>query len=56
MRDMLRPLAIQDLKKSAEDCYAVGTLNCFCYMGVFDGCGGCCRIVFSGKWQSVIFP
>ena len=37
MRDMLRPLAIQDLKKSAEDCYAVGTLNCFCYMGVFDG-------------------
>ena len=38
MCDMLRPLAIQDLKKSAEDCYAVGTLNCFCYMGVFDGC------------------
>ena len=33
MRDMLRPLAIQNLKKSAEDCYAVGTLNCFCYMG-----------------------
>ena len=54
MRDMLRPLAIQDLKKSAEDCYAVGTLNCFCYMGVFDGCGGlgCQQISF----QSEAFP
>ena len=54
MRDMLRPLAIQNLKKSAEDCYAVGTLNCFCYMGVFDGCGGlgCQQISF----QSEAFP
>lgn len=54
MCDMLRPLAIQDLKKSAEDCYAVGTLPSFCYMGVFDGCGGlgCQQISF----QSEAFP
>lgn len=34
------PLAICNLRKSAEDCYVIGQLPNFCYMGVFDGCGG----------------
>lgn len=40
MSDTLRPLVIQNLTGSAEDCYAVGILQNFCYMSVFDGCSG----------------